>query len=167
MVQHRFQCTEPTGMSTCGLSIQGDTVNCNRVSQWPNVLIRIGRLFPERLYQCESVWECEHLQSRALMGCRCRVRSSGRSVQPETLNRKKTAEGQDATSYLRAVYCTFGFMLFHARLQRRVTLYSHLSAHRKPCGPVHESSTSMPSPVCSPSSWSLFSKVVSRYSATS
>ena len=40
-----------------------------------------------------------------------------------------------------------------------------LSAQHQVCKPVHEPSTSMPSPVCSVSS--LFSKVVSRYSATS
>jgi hypothetical protein len=43
------------------------------------------------------------------------------------LSIKKTAEEQDAASYLLAVYCTFGFMLFHARLKRRVTLYSQCS----------------------------------------
>lgn len=58
--------------------------------------------------------------------------SSLRAVQPETLGRKKTAKGQNATSYLRAVYCTFGFMLFHARLKRLVTLYSQFSPSNLP-----------------------------------
>jgi hypothetical protein len=44
MVHHRFQCTKPASTSTCGLSIQGDTVNWSRVSQWPTAIL--DRLVP-------------------------------------------------------------------------------------------------------------------------